>query len=98
MSSSFSNILPMYKETYDKISLFQEALKPEQDIHSIIEQYKTGHFYPKPFIYENYYHGSAIDQTFGVPLEEITQLYGSYVPPIISKGIKLIESGKSCKT
>lgn len=93
MATALSNILPMYKETYDRIDMFQDALKPEQDIHSIIEQFKTGYFYPKPFVYENYYHGAATDQMFGVPLEEVTQMYGSYIPPVISKSIKLIDRG-----
>lgn len=95
MSSSLSNTLPMFKETYNRITLFQETLKPEQDIHYIVEQYRTGPFCPKPMIYENYYYGSATDQIFGVPLEEVAQIYGSYVPPIISKGIKLIDAGLS---
>lgn len=93
MSNSLSNTLPMFKETYDKIFLFQESLKPEQDILYIIEQYKTGPYCPRPMVYENYYYGAAIEQTFGVPLEEVAQIYGSYVPPIVSKGIKLIDAG-----
>ncbi|KAG2233548.1 hypothetical protein INT48_007150 [Thamnidium elegans] len=80
-------------ETYDRISLFQETVKPEQDISYIIEQYKTGPYCPRPMIYENYYYGSATEQTFGVPLEEVAQIYGSYVPPIVSKGVKLIDAG-----
>lgn len=92
MANALSNTLTMFKETYNRITLFQETLKPEQDIHYIIEQYSTGPFCPKPMIYENYYHGSATNQIFGVPLEEVAQIYGSYVPPIISKGIQLIES------
>lgn len=98
MATALSNILPMYKETYDRIDLFQDALKPEQDIHSIIEQFKTGYFYPKPFIYENYYHGAATDQMFGVPLEEVTQVYGSYIPPVISKSIKIIDRALAMKS
>lgn len=98
MSSSLSNTLPMFKETYDRISLFQETVKPEQDISYIIEQFKTGPYCPRPIIYENYYYGSATEQTFGVPLEEVAQIYGSYVPPIVSKGIKLIDAGKSSNT
>ncbi|GAA5802080.1 hypothetical protein HPULCUR_007540 [Helicostylum pulchrum] len=93
MSNSLSNTLPMFKETYDRISLFQETVKPEQDINYIIEQFKTGPYCPRPMIYENYYYGSATEQTFGVPLEEVAQIYGSYVPPIVSKGIKLIDTG-----
>jgi hypothetical protein len=35
-----------------------------------------------------------LDQLFGVPLEEVAQVYGSYVPPIVSNGLKLIDAGK----
>ncbi|KAI7900286.1 uncharacterized protein BX663DRAFT_554183 [Cokeromyces recurvatus] len=97
MSSTLTDTLSMFKETYNRITLFQETLKPEQDIQYIIEQCKTGPYCPKPMIYENYYYGSAINQLFGVPLEEVAQIYGSYVPPIVTKGIQLIDAGLSLK-
>ncbi|KAI9476211.1 MAG: hypothetical protein EXX96DRAFT_527314 [Benjaminiella poitrasii] len=97
MASALADTLPMFKETYNRITLFQETLKPEQDIRYIVEQCKTGLYCPRPMIYENYYYGSAIGQIFGVPLEEVAQIYGSYVPPIITRGIKLIASGLSLK-
>ncbi|KAL9550026.1 hypothetical protein MBANPS3_004919 [Mucor bainieri] len=93
MATALTGTLPMFKETYNRITLFQEPLKPEQDIHSIVEQFKTGEYCPRPMIYENYYHGAAIDQIFGVPLEEVAQIYGSYVPPIVNKGLKIIDAG-----
>ncbi|KAI8977256.1 hypothetical protein BDF20DRAFT_975548 [Mycotypha africana] len=93
MATALKGTVPMLQETYNSISLVQETLKSEQDIQYIVEQNKLGPYCPKPYIYENYYYGSAIDQIFGVPLEEVAQIYGTYVPPIISKGIKLIEEG-----
>ncbi|GAN01545.1 rhoGAP and Fes/CIP4 domain protein [Mucor ambiguus] len=97
MATALSGTLPMFKETYDRITLFQEPLKPEQNIHYIVEQFKTGEYCPRPMIYENYYHGAAIDQIFGVPLEEVAQIYGSYVPPIVNKGLKIIDAGLALK-
>ncbi|CEP14356.1 hypothetical protein [Parasitella parasitica] len=93
MSTALSGTLPMFNETYNRIALFQETLKPEQDIHYIVEQFKTGDYCPRPMIYENYYYGAAMDQIFGVPLEEVAQIYGSYVPPVVSKGLKIIDEG-----
>jgi hypothetical protein len=58
-SSTLSDTLGLFKETYNTITLFQDTLKPEQDIQYIIEQYRTGPFCPHPLIYENYYYGSA---------------------------------------
>jgi hypothetical protein len=81
------------EKTYQQIALFQETIEPEQAISYVIEQFKTGPCCPKPMVYENYYYGSATDQIFGVPLEEVAQAYGSYVPPIISRGIKYIDKG-----
>lgn len=95
MASALSDTLSMFKETYNRVTLFQETLKAEQDIHYIVEQYSTGPFCPKPLIYENYYHGSATNQIFGVPIEEVAHIYGSYVPPIVSKGIQFIDTGLS---
>ncbi|CAO0799665.1 unnamed protein product [Mucor circinelloides] len=97
MATALTGTLPMLKETYNRITLFQEPLKPEQDIHYIVEQFKTGEYCPRPMIYENYYHGAAIDQIFGVPLEEVAQIYGSYVPPIVNKGLKIIDAGLALK-
>ncbi|OAD07093.1 hypothetical protein MUCCIDRAFT_77900 [Mucor lusitanicus CBS 277.49] len=97
MATALTGTLTMLKETYNRITLFQEPLKPEQDIHYIVEQFKTGEYCPRPMIYENYYHGAAIDQIFGVPLEEVAQIYGSYVPPIVNKGLKIIDAGLALK-
>lgn len=94
MGTTLNDTLSIAKETYNRILLVQELLKPEQDIQFIVEQLKTGLFCPKPIIYENYYYGSAIHQLFSVPLEEVAQVYGVYVPPIINKGLEIIESGK----
>ncbi|KAI8875948.1 hypothetical protein K501DRAFT_279874 [Backusella circina FSU 941] len=91
-SSTLFDTLGLFKDTYNRIILFQETLKPQQDIQYIIEQYQTGPFCPRPLIYDNYYYGSATDQLFGVPLEEVSQVYGSYVPPIVSEGLKLIDA------
>ncbi|KAK4509287.1 Myosin type-2 heavy chain 1 [Mucor velutinosus] len=97
MATTLTGTLSMFKEAYSRITLFQEPLKPEQDIHYIVEQFKTGEYCPRPMVYENYYHGAAIDQIFGVPLEEVAQIYGSYVPPIVNKGLKIIDAGLALK-
>lgn len=80
---------------YNRITLVQETLKPEQDIQYIVEQLKTGFYCPRPMLYENYYYGTAINQTFGVPLEEIAQIHGSFVPPLVNKGLRIIEAGET---
>lgn len=43
--------------------LYQETLKPDKDVQFIVEQYRTGQFNPKPILYENYFHGTAMGNT-----------------------------------
>ncbi|KAI8883524.1 hypothetical protein K501DRAFT_333310 [Backusella circina FSU 941] len=95
MAASLSNTIPRSKETYDRMMLYQETLKPDKDVQFIVEQYRTGRFCPRPILYENYFVGTAYEQVFGVPLEEITKVQDSLVPPLISEGLSVIESGLS---
>ncbi|RCH92129.1 hypothetical protein CU098_005429 [Rhizopus stolonifer] len=95
MAASLSNAIPRCKELFDNLMLYQETLKPDKDVQFIVEQYRTGHFCPKPILYENYFHGTASDQLFGVPLEEITRVQNSLVPQLISQGLMVVESGFS---
>lgn len=93
IAASLSNTIPRCKETYDHMMLYQETLKPDKEVQSIVEQYRTGQFLPKPILYQNYFYGASKDQLFGVPLEEITKIQGSLVPTLISEGLSVIESG-----
>ncbi|KAG2221470.1 hypothetical protein INT45_005011, partial [Circinella minor] len=89
-----SNSIPFYKELYDRMMLYQETLKPDKDVQFIVEQYHTGRFCPRPPLYVNYFHGAAIDQLFGVSLEEYAHIHKVVVPPLISQGLSAIESSK----
>ena len=74
--------------------LYQETLKPDKDVQLVVEQYRTGQFNPQPILYQNYFHGTAKDQLFGVSLEEITKSQCVLVPKIVSLGLSIIESGE----
>ncbi|KAI8145913.1 hypothetical protein BJV82DRAFT_602723 [Fennellomyces sp. T-0311] len=87
-----SNSIPFYKELYDRMMLYQETLKPDKDVEFIVEQYRTGRFCPRPLVYVNFFHGTAMDQIFGVPLDEYAQIHKVVVPPFISQGLAAIES------
>ncbi|KAJ2964785.1 hypothetical protein NQZ79_g320 [Umbelopsis isabellina] len=63
-----SNTLPTSKAVYEQMLLYQQTLKPDQDIQYIIQQYFVSGFAPKAVLYENFYHGHALDQSFGVSL------------------------------
>ncbi|OBZ86446.1 Rho-GTPase-activating protein 8, partial [Choanephora cucurbitarum] len=91
MVTTFSSSTSIISQTYDQMSLFQEAISPEQDISCIVQQYKTSPFCPKPFIFENFFDDQASHQMFGVPIEQTTKLHKTYVPPIVSCAMQLIE-------
>lgn len=95
VAASLSNTIPRCKDTFDNMMLYQETLKPDKDVQVIVEQYRTGQFNPKPILYENYFYGTAKDQLFGVPLEEITRVQSTLVPRLVSQGLSVIESGFS---
>lgn len=59
-----SNSIPISKEIFDRMMLYQETLKPDKDVQYIVEQYRTGRFCPRPFIYKNYFYGSAMGKYF----------------------------------
>ncbi|KAI9320640.1 hypothetical protein BX666DRAFT_1852099, partial [Dichotomocladium elegans] len=93
MAATLSNSIPRYAELYDKMMLYQETLKPDKDVEFIVEQYRTGRFCPKPFIYANFFYGAAMDQLFGVSLEEYSRVHKVVVPPLITQGLAAIEAG-----
>ncbi|RUS14707.1 hypothetical protein BC937DRAFT_93443 [Endogone sp. FLAS-F59071] len=93
LAATMSNTIPAAKAICDRMVVYQEALRPEHDVQFIVEQYRTGGFSPKPILYENYYHGSAIDQTFGVSIEDITRASRTSVPKIVTEALTAIEQG-----
>ena len=52
-------MLPGDKAIVDQMLVYQESLKPEQDIQYIIQQYCVSSFSPKPILYDNQNHGVA---------------------------------------
>ncbi|KAI9254735.1 hypothetical protein EDC94DRAFT_696706 [Helicostylum pulchrum] len=92
VAASLSNTIPRSKETFDNMMLYQETLEPDKDVQFIVEQYRTGQYNPRPVLYENYFDGTAKDQLFGVPLDEITRTQSSLVPQLVSQGLSVIES------
>lgn len=51
----------------ERSALLSEAFQPLSDVNSIIEQYKTGPFRPKPTVWTDFYHEST-DVRFGIDL------------------------------
>lgn len=51
----------------ERSALLSEAFQPLSDVNSIIEQYRTGSFRPKPNVWTDFYHETT-DVRFGVDL------------------------------
>lgn len=49
--------IPQNKIVIEEMMVFQESLKPDQDIQFIVQQYAVSGFSPKAILYDNYYHG-----------------------------------------
>ncbi|KAI9031773.1 hypothetical protein CLU79DRAFT_730074 [Phycomyces nitens] len=95
ITTLLANTLPLYSETYDCINIYQEAIRPDKEVQFIVEQYRTGRFCPRPILYENHYEGPAVDQVFGVALDEVSQYNQALVPPFIANAITAIASGNT---
>lgn len=55
--ASMSVAIPQDKLVVEEMMVFQESLKPDQDIQFIVQQYAVSGFSPKAILYDNYYHG-----------------------------------------
>ncbi|KAI8639298.1 hypothetical protein BD408DRAFT_350253 [Parasitella parasitica] len=91
--ASISVVIPQDKLVIEEMMVFQESLKPDQDIQFIVQQYMVSGFSPKAILYENYYHGISHDQVFGVPLEDLGKQSSDSVPKFISTILEAIDKG-----
>ncbi|KAG2183238.1 hypothetical protein INT43_006242 [Umbelopsis isabellina] len=86
-----SNTLPTSKAIYEQMLLYQQTLKPDQDIQYIIQQYFVSGFAPKAVLYENFYHGHALDQSFGVSLIDDSKTSETGIPKIVQLFLNALE-------
>ncbi|KAG2197940.1 hypothetical protein INT47_002967 [Mucor saturninus] len=91
--ASMSVLIPQDKLVIEEMMVFQESLKPDQDIQFIVQQYAVSGFSPKAILYDNYYHGISHDQVFGVPLEDLGKQSPDNVPRFVSEVLAAIEKG-----
>ncbi|CAO3611018.1 unnamed protein product [Cunninghamella echinulata] len=92
-TSCLSTSIPIKKTMVEEMLANQESIKPDQDIQYIIQHYYVAGFSPKAILYENYYHGVAHDQIFGVPLSELGKHESDHVPTFVHRILKAIEEG-----
>ncbi|CAO3574430.1 unnamed protein product [Mortierella alpina] len=94
----FSNIISITQSVADHLLIFQEALRPSNDVQYVIEQYRTGAFVPMPTLYNNFYHGSGLDQVFGVNIDKHCNFTRKKVPQIVMKCLTRIRKSSAALT
>ncbi|KAG0380326.1 hypothetical protein BGX24_009004 [Mortierella sp. AD032] len=87
----FSNIISITQAVADHLLIFQEALRPTNDVQYIIEQYRTGAFVPMPTLYNHFYLGSGYEQVFGVNIEQHCNFTRKKVPQLVTKCLSRIK-------
>ncbi|KAL1924502.1 uncharacterized protein VTP21DRAFT_4156 [Calcarisporiella thermophila] len=95
LAEVIANSAPNVKEIGERLGVIHETLKPLQDVRYSVDRCRTGTYTPQPIIYENFYHGKAQDQIFGVPIEELSREEKNDVPHLVATCLKLIEDGSA---
>ncbi|KAG9064093.1 hypothetical protein KI688_003273 [Linnemannia hyalina] len=94
----FSNIISITQSVADHLLIFQEALRPANDVQYVIEQYRTGAFVPMPTLYNHFYLGSGYEQVFGVNIEQHCNFTRKKVPQLVTKCLSRIKKSSVALT
>ncbi|SMR55004.1 unnamed protein product [Zymoseptoria tritici ST99CH_1E4] len=90
-SGAISNVIPSLQSTVDNMMLFQETVQPLSDLRYLLENYRTGNYFPKVTTYENYYN-NVDEQAFGVDIEARARSDRKRVPLIITTILTFLDS------
>ncbi|KAJ2685400.1 Rho-GTPase-activating protein 8 [Coemansia spiralis] len=74
----------------DRLEVYEESLKPQQDIQWMIEHYGTGRYTPRPIVFRPFGLSTAEYQIFGVPLDEQLLVSHKDIPLFPAKVLSLI--------
>ncbi|KAJ2777685.1 Rho-GTPase-activating protein 8 [Coemansia javaensis] len=74
----------------DRLEVYEESVKPQQDIQWGIENYGTGRFAPRPILFRPFGRSPAEFQIFGVPLDEQLLVSHKDIPLLPAKALSLI--------
>ncbi|KAJ2727305.1 Rho-GTPase-activating protein 8 [Coemansia sp. D1744] len=74
----------------DRLEVYEESVKPPQDIQWGIEAYGTGRFTPHPILFRPHALSPAEFQIFGVPLDEQLLVSHKPIPLLPAKALSLI--------
>ena len=90
-SGAISNVIPSLQSTVDNMMLFQETVQPAGDLRYLLENYRTGNYFPKVTTYENYYN-KVDEETFGVDIEARARSDRKRVPLIVTTILTFLDS------
>lgn len=90
-SGTISNVIPSLQSTVDNMMLYQETVQPLGDLRYLLENYRTGSFFPKVVTYENYYN-QVDEQTFGVDLEARARADKKRVPYMVTSILTYLDN------
>ncbi|KAJ1726452.1 Rho-GTPase-activating protein 8 [Coemansia biformis] len=74
----------------DRLEVYEESIKPQQDIQWGIENYGTGRFTPRPILFHPFGRSAAEFQVFGVALDEQLLVSHKDIPLMPAKALSLI--------
>lgn len=89
--SAFAAQAPAMKQTVESLALIEETIRPARDLKFLIENYSTGSFHPRVYLYDNYYN-STINQTFGVDLKVRARFDKKPVPVLIQSVLSHLDA------
>ncbi|KAJ2557400.1 Rho-GTPase-activating protein 8 [Coemansia sp. RSA 1933] len=79
----------------DRLEVYDESIKPQQDIQWAIEHYGTGRFTPRPIIFRPFGLSPAEYQIFGVALDEQLLVSHKDIPLFPAKALSLIRKSSA---
>ncbi|KAJ2157046.1 Rho-GTPase-activating protein 8 [Coemansia sp. RSA 552] len=77
-------------DSSERLEVYEESIKPQQDIQWSIENYGTGRFTPRPILFRPFGLSPAEFQIFGVPLDEQLLVSHKEIPLFPAKALSLI--------
>lgn len=91
--ASVAKTIDGMNDSVARMSLHEQLIDPLKDLDYLIERYKTGHYAPKPVVYDNFFNASKV-QTFGVDLKHSAYFIPSCIE-FLTSPIALAEDDKS---
>lgn len=91
-AAAISNIVPALSAGVDKLLLYQETANVDRDLRFLVENYQTGKYSPRVFVYDNYYSSTDGAAIFGLDLELRARADKKKVPLVVGQILGSLDS------